>query len=52
MPTGVHPPRSQDRAAEATEAWVTEVLAADWVTVAERGLEAVKAHQAKTKAVL
>jgi len=31
---------------------VTEVLAADRVTVAERGLEAVKAHQAKTEAVL
>ena len=34
---------SKDWATEATEARAVEVLVAEWVTAAERGLEAVKA---------
>ena len=43
---------SQDRAAEAMEARVAELLAVERATAAERGLDAVKVRQAKTKVVL
>jgi len=36
---------SQDRAAEATEAWVAELLVAERATAAERGLKAAKVRQ-------
>ena len=37
---------SQDRAVEATKAWAVELLVVEWVTAVERGLNAVKAHEA------
>ena len=43
---------SQDRAAEATEARVAELLVVEWATATERGLDAAKVHQAETEAVL
>ena len=43
---------SQDRAVEATRTWVAELLAAEWVTAAERGLDAVKVHLAETEVAL
>ena len=43
---------SQDRAVEATGTWAAELLAAEWVTAAERGLDAAKVHLTKTKAAL
>ena len=33
---------SQDRAAMATGAWAVELLAAEWATIAEQGLDAAK----------
>ncbi|XP_066354809.1 uncharacterized protein [Miscanthus floridulus] len=43
---------SQDRAAEATEAQVAELLAVERVTTAVRGLDTAKVHQAETEAAL
>ena len=43
---------SQDQAAEAMEAWVTELLAVERVTATERGLDVAKVHQAQTEVVL
>ena len=43
---------SQDRVAKATGAWAAELLAAEQVTAAERGLDAVKVYLAETEAVL
>ena len=43
---------SQDRAAEATEARPAELLKVERATIVERGLDAVKVHQAETEIVL
>ena len=43
---------SQDWVAEATKAWVVELLTVERATAAERGLDAVKVHQAETKVPL
>ena len=43
---------SQDRAVEVNEARVKELLAAEWATAAERGLDVAKVHQTETKAAL
>ena len=43
---------SQDRAAEATGAWVAKLLEAERATAAERGLDAAKVHLVETKAAL
>ena len=43
---------SQDWAVEVNEAWAAELLIAECVTIAELGLEAVKARQAETEAAL
>ena len=43
---------SQDQAAEVNEVRAAELLAAERATAVERGLDAVKARQAKTEALL
>ena len=43
---------SQDQTAKATRVWARELLAVERAFAAERGLDAMKVHQAKTKAVL
>jgi hypothetical protein len=43
---------SQDRAAKATGARATELLAAEWATAAKLGLDAAKVRLTKTEAVL
>ena len=43
---------SQDQVAEATEVRAAEVLTTERATAVERGLDAVKARQAKTEALL
>jgi hypothetical protein len=46
------PRESSDRAAEAMGAWTMELRAVEWVTAAERELDAAKVHLAETEAVL
>ena len=43
---------SQDRAAEAMEARVAELLAVERATTAERGLDTAMVHQEETEVVL